>query len=380
MKPMIEPVARHAVLHQDRHHYCAHPHVARAANGDLLVVFNRAPRRDFILHPPEDPLYQNVLMRSADDGATWSAPEVVPSYDFHGTECAGLTVLRGGTVLLNQWRFRWLPLGLARRLAGTMPLDFPARFMAGWLASPEHDTAAYRAIPVERMAPWARGPGETFVHLSDDHGASFTQSVRIDTAPFSGGYGMRGACELANGDILLPLSDIPQWRVVFTVRSRDGGHSWEAPVKVAEQAGSEFEEPTLIETAPGRLLMVLRDNGTRRLHSVTSGDGGESWSAPRALPIEGYPAHLLRLADDRLLLTYGWRAPDFGVRGVLSDDDGATWEIDHTVRIRGGLPSKNLGYPATVATRDGGLLSVYYGESADGITGIIGTWWRLPAG
>ena len=45
---MIEAFgARHTVLYKDAYHYCAHPHVVRAGNGDLLVVFNRAPRRAF---------------------------------------------------------------------------------------------------------------------------------------------------------------------------------------------------------------------------------------------------------------------------------------------------------------------------------------------
>lgn len=375
--------AVHTVIHRDPVFYCAHPHVARAANGDVLVVFNRAPRRPFNLHPPEEPLFQNVLIRSLDtrsasNGPAWSAPEVVPSYDIHGTECAGLTVLRNGQVLLNQWRFNWLPLGLARQLEGTMPIDFPEKFMAGWLVSPEHDVASYRAMPVEQLAPWARGPGETLAHLSSDHGASFTRTMRIQTAPFSGGYGMRGACELSNGDILLPLSDIPNWRVVFIVRSRDGGLSWERPVKAAEQAGSEFEEPSLIEVVPGNLLMVLRDNGTRHLHQVRSTDGGETWSPPRRLPLEGYPAQLLGLPDGRLLMTYGWRFPDFGIRGVLSFDAGETWDTEHPIRIRGDLPNKNLGYPATILGAENGLLTVYYGESPEGVTGIEGTHWRLP--
>ena len=376
---MIEAAAaRHAILYKNPYSYCAHPHVARAGNGDLLVVFNRAPRRACVLHPPEEPLFHNLLMRSSDDGVTWSMPEVVPSYDFHGTECAGLTVLRSGVVLLNQWRFRWLPLGLARSLQGTMAIAFPETFMRGWLNSPEHDTGPWRTLAPEQIAPYARGPGETWVHLSNDHGQSFLRSVRLDTHPFSGGYGMRGACELCSGDVVLPLSDIPQWRIVFAVRSRDGGLTWEAPVKVAEQAGSEFEEPTLIETRPGQLLMILRDNGSRRLHQVTSEDAGATWSAPRDLGIEGYPGQLLRLADGRILLTYGWRYPDYGVRAVLSDDDGRTWSLETVIRIRGGLPSKNLGYPATIAALGGGLISVYYGEDGDGVTCIMSTRWRAP--
>lgn len=374
---MIEAAgARHKVLYQDGHSYCAHPHMVRAGNGDLLVVFNRAPRRPFILHPPEDPEYRNVLMRSGDDGVTWGEPEVVPGYDWSGTECAGLTVLRSGRVLLNQWRFRWVPL--ARAKAAPDGITFPDEFMRGWMNSPEHEAGPWRGTLPERLTPWAREPGETWVHISDDHGCTFPRSVRLDTGPFSGGYGMRGACEFANGDILLPLSDIPNWRKVFTVRSRDGGLTWQPPVKAAGQTGSEFEEPALIETAPGRLLMILRDNGTRWLHAVTSPDGGQSWSAPQRLPIDGYPAHLLRLADGCLLMTYGWRFPDFGIRAVLSRDGGESWDLDRTIRIRGGLPGKNLGYPVTLAARDGALLTVYYGEDLDGVTSIMSTQWSIP--
>lgn len=123
--------------------------------------------------------------------------------------------------------------------------------------------------------------------------------------------------------------------------------------------------------------MVLRDNGTRRLHQVESLDDGASWSAPRPLPIEGYPAHLLDLGEDGLLMTFGWRLPDFGIRAIRSRDEGQTWEMEGIIQIRGGLPGKNLGYPATIAPGDGTLFTVYYGEDTDLVTCIMATRWRL---
>ena len=51
-------------------------------------------------------MYLNLLLRSADEGLTWSAPVVVPDYGWSGVECAGLTDLGRGRVMLNQWRFR----------------------------------------------------------------------------------------------------------------------------------------------------------------------------------------------------------------------------------------------------------------------------------
>ena len=369
--------AAHAILHKDPYAYSAHPHIAAAPNGDWLIVFNKAPRRPFVLHPPEEPLFRNMIMRSRDHGASWVTPEVAPNYDWHGTECASLTALRDGRMMLNQWRFRWYPLGLARRLRTTENLVFPAAFLSRWARSPEHDAAEYRALPPAHLAPWARGGGETFVHFSDDDGASWGSSIRIDTALYDGGYGMRGACELANGDLLLPLSDIPNYRIVFVVRSTDGGRSWDRPIEVARRDGSEFEEPSLIQLPSARLLMLMRDNGTRHLHQCVSDDDGHSWSAPLRLPIEGYPPHLLLLPDGRVLCTYGWRQPDYGIRAVLSRDGGQEWDTDRTIRIRGGLPNKDLGYPCTILASDGSLFTVYYGQDDDGVTCIWGTRWRL---
>ena len=72
MRPAAD--AEHRVVLRDEHGYLAHPHLIRAGN-ELLLVCNWAPRRPFVLHPPEDPLYLNLLLRSADEGRTWSAPD-----------------------------------------------------------------------------------------------------------------------------------------------------------------------------------------------------------------------------------------------------------------------------------------------------------------
>lgn len=369
--------AEHEILHKDPFAYSAHPQIAVAANGDWLVVFNKAPRRPFILHPPEEPLFRNVVVRSRDRGVTWSAPEVVPTYDWQGTECPSLTTLADGRMMLNQWRFRWYPLGLARRLQQTETPVFPDVFLRGWAQSPEHDAGTYHTATAEQLTPWARGGGECAVHFSDDDCRSWTDSVPIDTVPYSGGYGMRGGCQLPNGDLLLPLSDVPNYRVVFVVRSTNGGRSWSKPIEVARREGSEFEEPSLVRLPNGRLLMLMRDNGTRHLHRCMSDDEGHSWSPPRRLPIEGYPPHLLLLPDGRVLCTYGWRQPDFGIRAVLSSDGGESWDIERTIRIRGGLPNKDLGYPCTLLDDDGSLFTVYYGQDSDGVTCIMATHWRL---
>ena len=363
-------VLEHQVLYRDVHAYCAHPHLAVTARGSWLLVFNRTVRRDAILHPPQDPEYRNLLMRSEDEGRSWSPAAVVPSYHWSGVECAGLTALRSGRVLLNQWRFDWYPLPVAQAMGPAAGLVGPERLMGGVAVSQELD--AWAPSPDDRAEryPWARGGGETWLHLSDDDGRTFARSRRIDTVPFSGGYGMRGAVELPDGTILLPLSDVPNYRAVFVTRSVDGGESWSAPRVIAAGPGHEFEEPAPLLLASGRILMLLRDNGTRILHAVHSDDGGQSWIPPEPTGISAYPAHLLRLADGRLACVAGRRQPPYGIWIYLSEDDGTSWAIDHPLILRDDLPNKDLGYPTAAVRTDGSLFVAYYAQDEDSVTGI----------
>ena len=364
----IEVVERRA-LHHDPYAYCAHPHMVVAADGTWLLVFNRAPRRTVVLHPPQDPEYRNVMIRSADEGRSWSAPVVVPDYGPSGVECAGLTALRSGRILLNQWRFEWLPLPVADR-SGRDDVTGPDALMAGLASSPELDTFAAQAKSTEaaRAFPWARGGGQTFVYLSDDGGATFPESRRIETAPFSGGYGMRGALELPDGDIVLPLSDVPAYQQVFCVRSSDGGQTWSAPRLIASANGHEFEEPAPLILRSGRIILMLRDNASRIMHAVFSDDGGVRWSRPRATGITAYPAHLLSLPDGRLACIAGRREPPFGIVMHLSED-GEIWNTRPSPLVDD-LPTKDLGYPTVALRHNGDLVVVFYARDADGVTGL----------
>ncbi len=369
-------VFEHRAIFSDPYAYSAHPHGVWLTSGEIVVVFNRAPKRAVILHPPQDPTYENVLIRSNDGGKTWSAPSVVPEYGWSGVECAGLTQLKSGRVLLNQWRFRWYPLPLARKLAASQPIDFPQKWVGNLATLLELDSGAALARDPERLAPWARGLGGTFVHLSDDGGAIFDRTVKVDTAPFSGGYGMRGAVELSDGTLVLPFSDVPAYARIFVVRSRDGGLSWEAPILAAAAESMEFEEPAPLLLPSGRILLMLRENVARTMFTIHSDDGGATWSKPAATGIDGYPAHLLLLANGRILCTYGFRKPPFAIRAVVSGDGGNSWQPDRVMTIRDGLPNKDFGYPFTLAMPGGGLLTIYYGQGAEGVTGIHATDWR----
>src|SRR5262249_40884155 len=148
-------------------------------------------------------------------------PQVAPGYDWHGVECAGLTALGNGAVLLHQWRFCWHPLATARQRPDASELTFPRELAAGLVPSPELDAPTDVWASPDAIVPGARGTRGTFVHRSQDGGRTWTETHEIETRPYTGGYGPRGGVELRAGSLLLPLSDVPEYRRVFAIRSVD---------------------------------------------------------------------------------------------------------------------------------------------------------------
>lgn len=368
--------AEHRIVLRDEHGYLAHPHLIRTG-GELLLVCNWAPRRPFVLHPPEDPLYLNLLLRSADEGRTWSAPAVAPAYGRNGVECAGLTDLGQGGVLLSQFRFDWLTLPAARARADQTGITYPDRLVAAYLGSGEHDDVWIGAADIEQLLPWARGPGRAWIHRSEDGGRTWTHGAELDPRPFVGGYGMRGGVVLPDGAVVLPLCDVPDYRTVFVVRSENGGLNWSPAVQVADLPDRQFEEPAPLLLRSGRILLMLRENRSKSLWQTWSDDGGRTWAEPLPAGIDGYPGHLCHLPDGRLLCTYSFRRPPFAIRAAISGDDGATWPEQAHVELRSGLPSRDLGYPCTLPRADA-LLTVYYARAGTDETCIFSTSWRLP--
>ena len=358
------------IILRDEHRYIAHPHMAALASGEWLMVANRGPRRAVAMHPPQDPEYANILLRSSDEGRSWSTPCIVPAYGITGTECAGLTALPDGGVLLNQMRFRWysatdIPDTDAKPLLAT-----PDDLKRGLIASSELDTAHVASVAAEELMPWARGGCEASVYRSADGGRSFKQAAKLGTSPYSGGYGMRGAMVLPGGDIVLPLCDAPSYTQVFTLRSTDGGNSWGSAQPVASIPGLMFEEPAPLAFPDGELLMLLRENVSHSLFSVHSGDGGLSWSPPAPTGIAGYPAHIVDLRDGRIAAVAGQRTPPYGILAYVSHDRGRRFDLAAPVFVRTGLPGKDLGYPTAALRSDGSLYVAYYYRDSSGVTGL----------
>jgi hypothetical protein len=131
MKSARRPI--NFVVARNQYAYQSHPHIAIATDGTWLIVFNNSVRGEYILHPPHDPRYRNLLTRSFDQGKSWTPAEVVPGYEWSGVECASLTSLSSGEIMLNQWRFDWVPLSHALSSPDQDKYDLPEVFVSGMI-------------------------------------------------------------------------------------------------------------------------------------------------------------------------------------------------------------------------------------------------------
>ena len=139
-------------------------------------------------------------------------------------------------------------------------------------------------------------------------------------------------------------------------RSDDDGRSWR-PTSVI---GEKHNETSLLHLGGRRWLAAARADSTDLFRSD---DDGATWQGPRRVTGRNeINAHLARLRDGRLLLSYGNRVKgEFGVLARLSGDEGETWGVP--IRIADSL-EQDCGYPSSVQRPDGKIVTAYYAKRA----------------
>ena len=174
---------------------------------------------------------------------------------------------------------------------------------------------------------------------------------------------------------------------VFCVRSTDGGANFEFLSFIGPEPSGYHIMPATVRVSVAEIVCAIRCSGTSDdfqtrkcwIDLYRSMDNGATWTFDNQ-PVPdtgkgGNPPTLTRLADGRLCLTYGYRAEPFDVRAKLSSDEGATWSQDIVLRTGGGNP--DLGYPRTVQTADGTIVTCYYwNDTPDGERHIAATRWK----
>jgi BNR repeat-like domain len=143
----------------------------------------------------------------------------------------------------------------------------------------------------------------------------------------------------------------------YLLFSQDDGVTWGDAVVIG---ADDYNETAVLRLAPNRWLAAARTFGDGHLDLFVSTDEGRSWarSGPLTLPSQ-HPAHLMKLSDGRVLLTYGIREKNHQGVGVrVSADQGQTWKAP--TRLTNLEGTTDGGYPSTVQLGDGTLVTAYY--------------------
>lgn len=319
------------------------------------------------------------VARSADLGATWSAPQIVvrPEGEQEAVLNAdGLCTLSDGTLLMPYNGVRWTPGG----------------------------GVAGRVISAH-------------VVRSDDGGHTWSGGERVD-AGFHGPCVYGRLLELDDGRIGWPIwgsrTAGERWRSVL-FESADGGAGWSLGATIAYDPAARlsgayvapavsglsadgapdvsvvddpafrphspidgFSETTIVSPGASGLVAVLRQQGvggdpSLQLFGSESADGGRSWSPYAPLGFAGMSPSAHRTGSGEVLLAYRRPAPEGGpgAPGVdirLGSPDAREWSGPIALVDPHGYVHEaeyQCGYPAMVNLPDGDVLVVFYSFSPE---------------
>jgi len=258
---------------------------------------------------------------SQDRGLTWSDPQVyLADYPAGPVTPLVLRLRDGGRTLMfvSQTRHR-IVVDAQRRVATAGSNYFEARTQV-----------------IVRRSPDA---GRSFDHGEELPGAQVNGGKELPGGGFYGG--VEALIELSSGRVLAAFvfmdperADAASRQQHFTVAcllSDDGGHTWRRSAEITTDTPRGAMEPQIVETAPDRLLCLLRTKAGC-LYQTVSEDGGETWGPARPSPLTAPEsmARMIRLHSGKLLVVWNnvsspTTRPRYPLVAALSADGGQSW-------------------------------------------------------
>lgn len=323
------------IISQQPEFYHGWPTLALRKNGELVAAWSGGREAHVC------PFGRVELMRSSDQGRSWSWPEVVLDSPIDDRD-AGVCETPSGSLLVTTFT------SLAYQVVLDRASGWPSDKLARWQA------VNRRASVRQREALLG-----TWMLRSTDGGMTWSTPYRV---PLNSPH---GAVPLSDGRLLYAGKRLwDSGRKVGVCESADDGRSWRWLADIPARPGDrveDYHELHAVETSGGRLIVHIRNHNEPNAGETLqceSSDGGKSWSLPRSIGVWGLPSHLLRLRDGRLLMSYGHRRPPFGVQARLSEDAGQTWSAPLILSDDG--VGSDLGYPSTVGLPNGRLATLWY--------------------
>ncbi len=320
------------------HNYFGWPSVARLQDGTLAAVASGFR----LMHVC--PFGKAVMIRSADEGKTWSAPEILIDTPLDDRD-SGVTPFGEKDVIVTSFN------NTVEFQRGANPGD------------------PYIQAYLDRVASLPDGEkllGSTFV-LSHDGGKTFGKVMLSPVTSPHGPIAMPDGTLLYVGRFFDGHYDGEKGRHIGAVRVTPDGEC--TVIGTIEDVSPALLscEPHAVLLPDGKIVVHIRieREGYFTLYQSVSHDGGVTFTRPVPLLPKrgGAPAHLLYHSSGVLLSVYGYREIPYGIRCMASTDGGETWDTGNEVAV--GYPSGDLGYPASVELSDGSLYTVYYARAEE---------------
>ncbi len=355
--------------HQSYHGW---PTICRLRNGELLIAVSAGRERHVC------PFGQVHLLRSSDDGRTWSKPDVVANGPLDDRD-AGIMQTSKGTVLLNWFTsIAWLRTLERAEKAGA---EETATWDDGYLARARKMRNLITPEIIEKEL-------QIWLLRSNDNGITWEPRLPMACgaphAPIELTDGRLLAVGNPKAPDILNTSGAPYAPVLCAAESSDDGLTWQRLGDIPQRQGDPlgtYHEPHLAQAADGRIVVHIRNHSEQdkwHLLQSESTDGGRTFSIPRSTGLLGHPAHLLKLRDGRLLSTYGYRVVPFGNRASISDDNGKTWSKPMVLDEK--PEPRDIGYPSTVEMPDGSMISAWYEVlPGDKLASLQAAHWTIKA-
>lgn len=335
--------------------YCGWPTLTRRRNGELVVVWSGGREQHVC------PFGRVDMMRSHDDGATWTWPRTLIDSGIDDRD-AGIVETAKGSLLVTTFTslaYESYHLNAAMKLKPGEPGAWPEERMNRWMA------AHQRLTPEQRQSDLG-----CWMIRSTDGGVTWSNRYSsVVNSP-------HGPIQLSDGRLL--YAGVSLWakeRKVQICQSSDDGQNWQPLAEIPTRAGDDskqYHELHAVEAVDGTLVAHIRNqnsNSDRETLQSESHDGGASWTVPHSIGVWGLPSFLTRLRDDRLMMSYGYRRRPFGNQARLSEDNGKTWS--DPITISEDAVGGDLGYPSTVQLGDGSLLTIWYERMKDSPKAVL---------
>jgi len=340
------------IISEQPQDYIGWPTLIRRSNGELIVAYSGGREAHVC------PFGRVEIVRSKDNGDTWSWPEVLMDTAIDDRDAGALETATGALLVTTFTSLAYEPL--LEKATGWEP----AR-LARWQA------VNRRTTPEQRKALLG-----TWMLRSADGGMTWSAPYRV---PVNSPH---GPVQASKGRLWYPGKQL--WDAVTRVgiaTSGDDGRTWKWSAAIPTRPGDDvnaYHELHGVEAADGRWIVHIRNHNKvneRETLQTESTDGGKSWSVPRAIGVWGLPSHLLRLRDGRLVMAYSHRRDPRGNQARVSADHGRTWSEPLMLSVDG---TGDLGYPSTVELADGRLVTIWYEKLASAPKAVLRmATWRL---